>query len=203
VLGRIVQLSRGKLLSPKALRTPRLLRILAASAALAFSALAGYSANAEDPRHRSVGPFYNPYTKSYFEVRRDNTQLYWANAKKLAASRTHKGAHGRLAVINDAQTMEWINKTFQARDELWIGLTYWCKSRRMVWSSGEEHPHKAYSNWSPRRWYRTDGINCNDTDRLQYMPVSLKADNGRYYWQATGSAKGFIGYIVEYPTGKE
>lgn len=192
-------------------RIPVLPKLTSAAArALACLALtvgllaAGVShAQTDDPRYRSAGPFYNPHTKSYFEVRRDRSSPNWAQAKNLAASHVYKGAHGRLAIVSDAQTMAWIDKTFPARDELWIGLTFWCKSRRMLWTNGEEHPYGGYSNWNPQRWYRNDGINCNATDRISYMPVSLRADHGRYYWQATGTIKRFAGYIVEYPTGTE
>jgi hypothetical protein len=160
-------------------------------------------AETEDPRYRTDGPYYNPHTKSYFEIRRDRRNPNWDQAKGIASTHVYKGARGRLGVIRDAQTMAWIDKTFPVRGEVWIGLSFWCKSRRLLWTTGEEHPLTAYSNWNRGRWYRNDGINCNVTDRVTYMPVALRADHGRYYWQANGTIKRFNGYLVEYPTGTE
>ena len=44
-------------------------------------------------------PVYNPHTKSYFELRKDNQRGYWVDANSKAQSLSHKGARGRLAVV--------------------------------------------------------------------------------------------------------
>lgn len=118
----------------------------------------------------------------------------------LANSRTYKGVRGRLAVVKDRKTHEFLREKFGdvIDKETWIGLRYFCNSRKLLWVDGTIMEHSPPGMWHPR-WHRTN-ITC-DTTRIPYMPVYYVGGGMRMVWQASGDAKHHISYLVEFPTG--
>ncbi len=152
-------------------------------------------------------PVYNPHTKSYFELRDDNTDGkirdgVWQAAHAHAASLSYKGARGRLAIVADLETHEFLNRNFRIDNATWIGLRYWCTFRKLTWSDGSIHEPAAFSAWA-QSWHRMDLPPCTAAGTAQtgYMSVYYLPTPGGMRWQAVGSSKGFRRYFVEYPTG--
>lgn len=156
-------------------------------------------ASAQAPK--AIGPVYNPHTKSYFEVRIDlPSPPNWATAERTARTKSYKGARGRLAIVKDVDTHSFLQANFTIAEEAWIGLRFFCSFRKLVWVTGDEHPLSAFKMWA-KPWHRTN-ITCTTT-KIQYMPVNYLPQSKGFRWQASGPAKFFVSYFVEYPTGKE
>lgn len=168
--------------------------IVAASAA-AWAGSAQFTAKAVP------GPIYNETSKSYFELRFDGGIVdgTWDNVVDFATRRSYRGARGRLAIIDDRETMEFIQKTFKLHQAAWIGLRLFCMNRKLVWVNGDTHERYMYSAWH-NKWHRTY-VRCGNQN-IDFMPVYLLPTPGGYRRQAAGPAKGFKAYLVEYPTGK-
>jgi len=148
----------------------------------------------------AVKPIYNPHTKSYFELRVDLPwPPRWSTARKFARTRIFKGVRGRLAVIKDVETHSFLKANFEPKEEVWIGLRFFCGVRKLVWVTGEEHPRTAFKVWA-RRWWRS---NYKCSTGFQFMPIYYQKASKGFKWQASGPAKYFVSYLVEYPTGKE
>ncbi len=150
------------------------------------------------------GPIYDSKTDTYYELRNDNfdrigkhyKNFNWESAYKRAGTKYYKGRRGRLAIVRDQQTLGFIRKNFDVREESFIGLRFFCKFRKLLWVTGEVQPmHKAF--WAPR-WHRAN-IRCLANPRMKYMGVYLTPKSQGVLWQAAGIAKGFFGYFVEYP----
>ena len=154
-------------------------------------------------------PIYNPASKSYFQIlthtsRKEN----WIFAHRTALSRFYKGARGRLAVIDRPETHQFILQNFDLKFPLWIGLRYWCSFRMLQWNglrpySPSDSGH--FQAWHPQ-WYRNPQSICSPdlSGEKAYMPFyyePLGRRNAR--WQASGPGKGFVRFLVEYPTGEE
>ncbi|MCP5366085.1 MAG: hypothetical protein H6907_18170 [Hyphomicrobiales bacterium] len=177
-------------------------RILALACALVAAGVAVPAAG-----ERLNTPIYDPVTKSYFELRKGVSRGLWKNALAQATRLTYKGVHGRLAMLPNQETSDRVYRALDLRHlqypYVWFGMRFWCKHRKLMWSNGDIHPLKGYSNWrSP--WYRTEKITCRTAlrnDRQGYMPLSLETKTG--LWMATGPGKGYDYFLVEYPTGKE
>src|SRR4051812_26537568 len=77
-----------------------------------------------------TAPIYNPSSKSYFQLFNDNENPgNWEAAQMRAESKTYKGVRGRLAVIDSAETHDFILRKFDLTKRnvaVWIGLRYWC-----------------------------------------------------------------------------
>lgn len=148
-------------------------------------------------------PIFDPNTQSYFELRDDNSRQYWREARRLAAVSLYKGRRGRLAVVNSKETNDFLRSNFTLTGPAWIGLRYWCKTRKLRWVTGERHLRTGYNNWY-RPWNRnpetTCGITGSGAETHGYMPVYYLPQNFGFRWQAAGPGKGFIRYFVEYPT---
>ena len=96
------------------------------------------------------GPFLDPRTGSYFELRLNRiAHPYWHLAKELAVEKTYKGRRGRLAVVKDPETLGFIREHFRFNEEAWIGLQFYCKFRKLVWVSGEIQPLRNPGMWAP------------------------------------------------------
>ncbi len=164
----------------------------------AFSA-----AKAGDP------PIYNPASKSYFQLLTLTTpKPNWDSARVEAWSKTFKGVRGRLAVIDRPETHQFILQNFELKNNIWIGLRYWCRFRMLEWNGlrpySPSDPGRFHA-WHPQ-WYRNTQQRCGNIrkEKLGYMPFyyqPLGERNAR--WQGSGSAKGFGRFLVEYPTGEE
>ena len=150
---------------------------------------------------KPVKPAYNPHTKSWFELRVDLPKpSNWQNAVKFSRRHTFKGVRGRLAVVKDLETHSFLRANFDVIGPTWIGLRYFCSFRKLVWADGTEQPRTAFKMWA-KKWYRTD-VRCGK-ERIQFMPVYYLPTRHGFKWQASGPAKYFVSYFVEYPTGAE
>lgn len=148
-------------------------------------------------------PVYFPGTNSYYQLRVEDTPVYWLVARKNAASQSLKGVRGRLAVIQDPDLHKFIKKKFKSRRAIWIGLRYWCGTRSLQWVTGEKHSPGMFNPWA-RQWFRTARTMCGSgtaTKTGSFMPVYYLPHGDGFLWQASGPAKGFKSYLVEYPTG--
>lgn len=153
------------------------------------------------------GPVLDPKTGSYFELKDDNRRprqtgwpgATWEEARKRAAQSIYQGRRGRLAVIRDEQTLRFIRDNFQILEEVWIGLAFYCRARRLLWTNGEmELLEKSQHMWD-RHWSRDMNLTCRHQPQWVMMPVYLTTTSSGVKWQATGPAKHFMSYIVEYP----
>ncbi len=146
-------------------------------------------------------PVYNPHTKSWFELRVDLPKpSNWQNAVQFSRRHTFKGVRGRLAEVKDLETHSFLRANFDVIGPTWIGLRYFCSFRKLVWADGTEQPRTAFKMWA-KKWYRTD-VRCGK-ERIQFMPVYYLPTRHGFKWQASGPAKYFVSYFVEYPTGAE
>ncbi len=156
---------------------------------------------------------YNPHTKSYFQLYRDNHPGRWSDALKRAKTKFYNGVSGRLAHVEDMETHEFLIESLGLRHEaepIWIGLRYWCRFRMLQWTSD-----RAFSPSDPERfrlWHTNwsfNGPNASacDLDASQgprgFAPVYYTTINGITRWQAIGAAKYYTRYVVEYQTGGE
>lgn len=153
-------------------------------------------------------PVYLNHTKSYFELVRIGTgystrgatidEINWQRASDYAAGKKFKGVGGRLAVVKDKETQQFLMKTFQPRYEVWIGLRYFCSFNKLMWTTGEEHPREAFANWaSPWKV----GYACHPGQQYAGIFAVRAGDRNYGRWQAQGIAKEFYELFVEYPTG--
>lgn len=156
-------------------------------------------------------PFYNPASKSYFQLFDDNVYPgNWDAARARAMRKAYKGVRGRLAVVDSRETHEFLLRTFQlTRREVsvWIGLRYWCSARLLQWEDGRPFAPsepEAFRLWHAD-WSRSDDDACRMTrsSRLGFSPVYYRTVGGLTRWQAVGAGKYFAYYLVEYPTGGE
>jgi len=152
----------------------------------------------------SAGPYYNPASKSYFELFRmqkiPGMQTRWFGAKILAEKLYFKNTQGRLATVKNLATHQFFIQHFKG-NYIWIGLQYFCATQSLKWVDGTILSESDFNVWS-NNWARGP-IRCGE---MGYMPVSYTTDystNDAARWQATGPNKAYRMYLVEYPTGKE
>lgn len=170
------------------------------------------SATPSDPE-RDSPIYYNPATKSYFQLvwapvgysgrGKDLHEINWGWSNNVARSRVYKGVRGRLAVVKDKATNDFLRDTFHTIGYVWVGLRYWCGVRRLQWTTGEVLPLDGYENWDPN-WNRTyQGKGCTFGYSFDYTSVAYTPYNEGFRWTTWGYAKEFYHFFVEYPTGKE
>lgn len=156
-------------------------------------------------------PFYNPASKSYFQLFDDNVYPgNWDAARARAASKAYRGVRGRLAVVDSRETHEFLVRTFrldQRQDATWIGLRYWCSARLLQWEDAlpfAPSEPTAFRLWHAD-WSRSEGDACSHarSKKVNFAPVYYRTVGGVTRWQAVGAAKWFNHYLVEYPTGGE
>jgi hypothetical protein len=152
-------------------------------------------------------PAYNPASKSYIELvrlsRQDEPNRYipsmnWSEAYAFASRRVYKGARGRLVVIPNAETHEFIMSTLRPVAMTWIGLRYFCNDRRLVWSTGERHDSKAFQAWHAQ-WDQSGGVKCQE---LGFMSVAYTSVQEGFRWISKGGLKLSSDMLIEYPTGQ-
>src|SRR3546814_15964029 len=98
---------------------------------------------------------YNPASKSYFQMlattgRHGN----WPESLEQARAQMFRGVRGRLAVIDTAETHEFVMRNFDVSNPTWIGLRYWCEFRMLEWVG-----LRPYSPSDPGRyqaWHRSE-----------------------------------------------
>jgi hypothetical protein len=152
-------------------------------------------------------PMYESKSKSYFELVRltkaDEPIHYvpsmnWADAEAFAKKRIFKGVHGRLAVIKSLETHSFIMMNFRPATYTWIGLRYFCKGRKLVWSDGDEFQRGDFQAWATP-WDQSSGVGCHERS---YMPVAYNGTSDGFRWIAKGGLKIYRDLLIEYPTGK-
>ncbi|MFC7049537.1 C-type lectin domain-containing protein [Emcibacter nanhaiensis] len=154
------------------------------------------------------GPFYDPHTKSYFELRWWKKGRKWRQAYLEAQSLVFKDTHGRLALVKDLQTHTFIQTHFNISAATWIGLQYYCDEQRLNWADDSTLKKGDFSAWS-YRWARRDDIRCGFMNPHYTPELHMKSHMGVSYigqppmWQASGPEKEYDFFLVEYPTGKE
>lgn len=165
---------------------------------LAFAASVALAGGASAGELKSHGIIYNKATKSYFELRDDlkGWNAQWPGAAETAQRHAFHGVSGRLAVVRDQATMNFIRKNFDVRGDIWIGARYFCSFNKLVWVNGEIQKQTDYSKWAAQ-WHRTN-IRCPN---VSWMPVYLRWFRNDTFWQASGPGKAFTRYLIEYPTG--
>ena len=183
-------------------RSKKFLSLLAGTLLISFSAPA---VAVEKPPKGSLpiaqGPILDPESGSYFELRLNSKEVpsrHWGQANRAASSASYKDRRGRLAVIKDIRTLNFVRDNFRFNQPAWIGLRFYCGFRKLVWVTGEIQPIKSPGMWA-QRWHRTD-IMCGKMGG-PYMPVYL-TDEGAgpvAYFQASGGSKAFNTYLIEYP----
>lgn len=166
-------------------------------------------------------PFYNPETKSYFELyspdaddpKRNSVRNFgtidYGKAMVLTAKRRYKGSQGRLAVVKTRETHEFLAKHLRPAHSAWIGLRYYCRFKKLMWVNGEVFKvGKDYARWGPQTWRLQGGSprstkisDCYRNDRGFYLPVHYWGMSEGFFWNANGHAKGFNAMIIEYKTG--
>lgn len=150
---------------------------------------------------------YNPATASYFELKRPGGDFNWNKANEYAERAHYKGVRGRLAVIKNKETQDFLVKTFRPTIS-WIGLKYYCRLNALQWVSGEFWPLTSYANWGTR-WNvsgaspNAEGLaGCDANDGHGVRGVHMWGHEGNYKWNVNGPAKIFYDFFVEYPTGQ-
>jgi len=152
---------------------------------------------------QSAGPYYNPASKSYFELFKLNTLgefKTWEMAKEHAERKQFKKTFGRLALVKDAATHDFIIKHFKAKF-FWIGLQYFCSSQTLRWTDGTIVTRENFSAWTTP-WARHATYRCGNKTYMPVFYTSLTPTKS-LMWQASGPGKEYSMYLVEYPTGKK
>lgn len=191
-------------------------RILFSAAALICLTLSGFSF-AAPPGPLYATPVYDPSSKSYYELVLIQTTRYstrgaqdidWTDAEELAEASTFKGVHGRLAVVKNIEVHNFLLTTFRPQWQTWIGLRYMCLSRRLQWTDGTIWKSGMFAAWD-EDWDESGypdgcGGSAGPTVPMSHknMPVAYSQPVRGFRWFATGWAKHFYSYFVEYPTGK-
>jgi hypothetical protein len=155
-------------------------------------------------------PVYNPSSKSYFQLFSDNHDPgSWLGARKRAGMKSFKGVRGRLAVIESAETHNFVLRAFnltQNKFQVWIGLRYWCSAHLLQWESGPAFSPTDSGHFKiwHTKWSRNSENDCSFAESrvVGFAPVYYRTIGNVTRWQAVGAAKQFGYYLVEYPTGK-
>lgn len=153
---------------------------------------------------RIKGPVFSEHSNSYFELVKIKTgyssrgpkiaEIAWEKAQKVALRRIHKGVRGRLAIVPDVQTTEFLKANFTLPEETWIGLRFWCRYRKLMWVTGAIHPLSGYKNWA-RPWKSKTTCAQN-----KFGAIYLGTD---HKWRAHGFNKEWRYMLVEYSIPKE
>ena len=154
-------------------------------------------------------PVYNPATKSYFELvdgAHGLTTGYnaaegptWRQANEEAQARVYKNVRGRLAIIRDSATHQFLATTFRPEQEAWIGLRYWCQLHQAQWTDGKYLSRQDFQIWN-KQW-PADPYACNSNQATEYAGIAYRRPP-EFNWIGVGIAKRFYVFFVEYPTGE-
>ena len=155
-------------------------------------------------------PVYDPNAKSYFEMVDGSHGMVqgpvghegpnWREAYQLSQRRNFKGSPGRLAIVTSLETHEFLLRTFRPKTQVWIGLRYWCSTRKLQWSDGEMVKPGSFQAWA-KEW-KQDVYACSSDGAGEFMPVAY-SPLPTFAWIGKGWAKRFYYFFVEYPTGRE
>ncbi len=162
-------------------------------------------------------PVYNAATGSYFELffpdkavakSMDTARSFtWTEATEIARGQFYKGTRGRLALVENRQTNDFLIETFRPSHPAWIGLRFRCDVRALQWVTGKIWPLTSYANWGPvwnvagSKPYDPGRINCGRGGGA--LPVHYWGRAGSYKWNANGDRQRFSLMFVEFPTGRK
>lgn len=172
----------------------------------AFVALPIVSADAA-PRSTTNAPVYFPHTRSYYELVeigfgysvRGAPDITWEKAQQWAGTKTYKGVRGRLAVVRDAETTGFLRDTFKPSQPTWIGMRYYCRLNRLIWTDGSEYSFTGYRNWA-KEWGRS--LVCqNSSSTSEFGGVYFSPVRDGFRWKANGQSKEYGYLFIEYPVG--
>ena len=144
---------------------------------------------------------FDPHSKSYFAIRGLQRNVNWIEARRLAEKMEHNGIRGRLAMVRDAATHQFLEDNFNVTTPTWIGMRYWCRLQRTKWINGEDHDRRRLSVWA-NPWYRKDSGHCGGQrvgNAGVYMPVYYTAEEFGFRWRATSLAVTLATFFVEFP----
>ena len=161
-------------------------------------------------------PVYDPASKSYFEMVDGSHGLVkgpvahegpnWLEAYELARQRVYKGVNGRLAIVSDIDTHEFLAKTFQPNTFVWIGLRYLCAKRLLQESTGKLIGRLSFApwaaNWRGGNWICEIDPATKRPAASDFMPVAYSPISQGFRWTGIGRHKRYYYFFVEYPTGK-
>lgn len=166
---------------------------------VAMAPLKGYSNALQYTKLK--GPIYFEEGDNYFELIQIKAgysirgakiaEIGWERSQKLALRLSHKGRRGRLAIIPDAQTTNFLKNSFKLPGNTWIGLRFWCRYRKLMWSNGKIHPLSGYKNWT-NPWSSDTTCRGKKTYAVVYLTES-------HQWRAHGQLKEQRYILVEYP----
>lgn len=145
-------------------------------------------------------PVYNPASKSYFELVTLQSPLAWIHAAEAARMRVFKGVHGRLAIVRNIDTHDFLERTFHPNVPTWIGLRYWCRAHVLQWADGEIDKAGSFGAWD-KNW-KQDIYDCPvGGPATDYMAVAYSPIEDGFRWIGKGWTKVYSAYFTEYPTG--
>lgn len=157
-----------------------------------------------DPRSVTNSPIYFPHTRSYYELVeiglgysiRGAPDISWDRAQHWANTKTYKGVRGRLAVVRDAETTAFLRDTFKPSQPSWIGMRYYCRLGRLVWTDGTEQSFTGYKNWA-KEWGRS--LVCqNSASTSEYGGIYFTPVRDGFRWKANGQSKEYGYLFIEY-----
>ena len=138
----------------------------------------------------SAGPYYNPSSKSYFELRRKNN-ITWDQAALAVKMLKYKNISGRLATIANPSTHSFLVKKFTFSENTWLGLQLFCKDLTLKWSDGSSPHTNNFSNWNETIEKVT--YHC---EKVDYISAYIKSNS--YKWKLGDTDKRSNFYLVEY-----
>ena len=158
-------------------------------------------------------PVYYEANDSYFELVNLKNQYPgqfvrdesgWLEVKGLAAKRTYKGRRGRLAVVRDRATHEFLRDTFKPDKPSWFGLQYLCKYNRLIWANGRLHEKNGFQRWG--RVWNVQGKRPNNPNRSEgcsnfnyFFAVHYWSTKSGFTWNANARNVHWKIMFVEYP----
>jgi hypothetical protein len=158
-------------------------------------------------------PVYDPASKSYIEMARvgqgkyayqGTIEMTWDAAEKAAAQSSYNGAKGRLVVVKSLATHEFLERTFQPDTYIWMGLRWSCMDHSLQFTDGSRWQNGSFQVWDTPWDQSAVADPCymwKDFRRPTWMPIAYLPLARGFRWMATGEAKKYYGYFVEYPTG--
>ena len=161
-----------------------------------LSCTAAITAYAQDTR--IAGPFFHETSNSYYELHQlpgYEHKYNWAYVRKLAEQKVHKNVRGQLAVIDSQDVHSFLTKRFTFTGPTWIGLRYFCKTKRLFWVNWKEHKRHEFAAWH-QQWAANSRITCLNQS-FEYMPAYYIGE-GDTHWQLQGQSKAYRWFLVQY-----
>ena len=151
------------------------------------------------------GAKLDPHSESYFLLREMPQAINWLQARALASQMERNGVRGRLALVKDAATHLFLEKTFELTGEAWIGLRYWCRLQRAKWVTGEDHDRSRLNAWA-EPWYFEETGHCGGKRghaAAAFMPVYYLTQQDGFRWRAAAPKVGTEHFFVEFPKSED